>query len=130
MRLASVRILPFLRYIKEEAVIVLGTSSTQPVLLPRMMANSTRGRLEAGRRCITVPAGDLDPRHPGIRHLPDHGSVFLAQALGIDLSLTQQLSMLIMLLTSKGVPASPAPDSSPSPPPSAPSRTFRSPPSP
>ena len=31
------------------------------------------------------------------------GSVFLAQALGIDLSLTQQLSMLaVMLLTSKG----------------------------
>ncbi|MEW2116151.1 C4-dicarboxylate transporter DctA [Streptomyces sp. NPDC005474] len=101
MRLNGLRLLPFLRYIKEELLIVLGTSSTEPVL-PRMMAKLQHLGASKPVVGITLPAGysfNLD----GTAIYLTMGSVFLAQALGIDLSLTQQLSMLaVMLLTSKG----------------------------
>ncbi|QIZ01069.1 C4-dicarboxylate transporter DctA [Streptomyces sp. S1D4-11] len=101
MRLNGLRLLPFLRYIKEELLIVLGTSSTEPVL-PRMMAKLQHVGASKPVVGITLPAGysfNLD----GTAIYLTMGSVFLAQALGIDLSLTQQLSMLaVMLLTSKG----------------------------
>jgi aerobic C4-dicarboxylate transport protein len=101
MRLNGLRMLPFLRYIKEELLIVLGTSSTEPVL-PRMMAKLQHVGASKPVVGITLPAGysfNLD----GTAIYLTMGSVFLAQALGIDLSLTQQLSMLaVMLLTSKG----------------------------
>ncbi|MGV9625001.1 C4-dicarboxylate transporter DctA [Streptomyces sp. NPDC003487] len=101
MRLNGLRLLPFLRYIKEELLIVLGTSSTEPVL-PRMMAKLQHAGASKPVVGITLPAGysfNLD----GTAIYLTMGSVFLAQALGIDLSLTQQLTMLaVMLLTSKG----------------------------
>jgi aerobic C4-dicarboxylate transport protein len=101
MRLNGLRLLPFLRYIKEELLIVLGTSSTEPVL-PRLMAKLQHVGASKPVVGITLPAGysfNLD----GTAIYLTMGSVFLAQALGIDLSLTQQLSMLaVMLLTSKG----------------------------
>jgi aerobic C4-dicarboxylate transport protein len=101
MRLNGLRLLPFLRYIKEELLIVLGTSSTEPVL-PRMMAKLQHAGASKPVVGITLPAGysfNLD----GTAIYLTMGSVFLAQALGIDLSLTQQLAMLaVMLLTSKG----------------------------
>ncbi|WP_405765306.1 C4-dicarboxylate transporter DctA [Streptomyces sp. NBC_01538] len=101
MRLNGLRLLPFLRYIKEELLIVLGTSSTEPVL-PRMMAKLQHLGASKPVVGITLPAGysfNLD----GTAIYLTMGSVFLAQALGIDLSLTQQLAMLaVMLLTSKG----------------------------
>ncbi|CAM5708455.1 C4-dicarboxylate transporter DctA [Streptomyces griseorubiginosus] len=101
MRLNGLRLLPFLRYIKEELLIVLGTSSSEPVL-PRMMAKLQHAGASKPVVGITLPAGysfNLD----GTAIYLTMGSVFLAQALGIDLSLTQQLSMLaVMLLTSKG----------------------------
>jgi aerobic C4-dicarboxylate transport protein len=101
MRLNGLRLLPFLRYIKEELLIVLGTSSTEPVL-PRMMAKLQHAGASKPVVGITLPAGysfNLD----GTAIYLTMGSVFLAQALGIHLSLTQQLAMLaVMLLTSKG----------------------------
>ncbi|MEU0845925.1 C4-dicarboxylate transporter DctA [Streptomyces sp. NPDC005962] len=101
MRINGLRLLPFLRYIREELLIVLGTSSTEPVL-PRMMGKLQHVGASKPVVGITLPAGysfNLD----GTAIYLTMGSVFLAQALGIDLSLTQQLSMLaVMLLTSKG----------------------------
>ncbi|MER0443314.1 cation:dicarboxylase symporter family transporter [Streptomyces sp. Edi4] len=102
MRVNGLRLLPFLRHIKEEPLIVLGTSSSEPVL-PRMMAKLEHvGASKPVVGIAMLPAGysfNLD----GTAIYLTMGSVFLAQALGIDLSLTQQLSMLaIMLLTSKG----------------------------
>jgi aerobic C4-dicarboxylate transport protein len=101
MRLNGLRLLPFLRYIKEELLIVLGTSSTEPVL-PRLMAKLQHAGASQPVVGITLPAGysfNLD----GTAIYLTMGAVFLAQALGIHLSLTQQLSMLaVMLLTSKG----------------------------
>jgi aerobic C4-dicarboxylate transport protein len=101
MRLNGLRLLPFLRYIKEELLIVLGTSSTEPVL-PRMMAKLRHAGASKPVVGITLPAGysfNLD----GTAIYLTMGSVFLAQALGIHLSFGQQLAMLaVMLLTSKG----------------------------
>jgi aerobic C4-dicarboxylate transport protein len=101
MRLNGLRLLPFLRYIKEELLIVLGTSSTEPVL-PRMMAKLEHAGAAKPVVGITLPAGysfNLD----GTAIYLTMGGMFLAQALGIHLSLTQQLTMLaVMLLTSKG----------------------------
>ncbi|MEU0529468.1 C4-dicarboxylate transporter DctA [Amycolatopsis tolypomycina] len=101
MRLNGLRLLPFLRYIKEELLIVLGTSSTEPVL-PRMMSKLEHAGAAKPVVGITLPAGysfNLD----GTAIYLTMGGVFLAQALGIELSLTQQLTMLaVMLLTSKG----------------------------
>ncbi|MEU5263133.1 C4-dicarboxylate transporter DctA [Amycolatopsis sp. NPDC021455] len=101
MRLNGLRLLPFLRYIKEELLIVLGTSSTEPVL-PRMMAKLEHAGAAKPVVGITLPAGysfNLD----GTAIYLTMGGVFLAQALGIQLSFAQQLTMLaVMLLTSKG----------------------------
>ena len=101
MRINGLRVLPFLRYIKEELLIVLGTSSTEPVL-PRMMAKLEHAGAAKPVVGITLPAGysfNLD----GTAIYLTMGGVFLAQALGIELGFTQQLTMLaVMLLTSKG----------------------------
>ncbi|WP_410613078.1 C4-dicarboxylate transporter DctA [Amycolatopsis sp. lyj-109] len=101
MRLNGLRLLPFLRYIKEELLIVLGTSSTEPVL-PRMMSKLEHAGAAKPVVGITLPAGysfNLD----GTAIYLTMGGVFLAQALRIELSFTQQLTMLaVMLLTSKG----------------------------
>jgi aerobic C4-dicarboxylate transport protein len=101
MRLNGLRLLPFLRYIKEELLIVLGTSSTEPVL-PRMMSKLEHAGAAKPVVGITLPAGysfNLD----GTAIYLTMGGVFLAQALGIHLGFAQQLTMVaVMLLTSKG----------------------------
>ncbi len=101
MRLNGLRILPYLHYIKDELLIVLGTSSTEPVL-PRMMAKLEHIGASKPVVGLTVPAG-YSFNLEGTAIYLTTGAVFLAQALGIDLSITQQLTMLaVMLLTSKG----------------------------
>jgi aerobic C4-dicarboxylate transport protein len=90
-----------MRYLKEELLVALSTCSSEAVL-PQLMR-----RLEAlgtGRPvvAITIPAGfsfNLD----GSAVYLTMGSMFLAQAVGIDLSWQQQLAMVgVMMLTSKG----------------------------
>ncbi|HYX95879.1 MAG TPA: C4-dicarboxylate transporter DctA [Geodermatophilus sp.] len=94
------------KYVKEEFLIVLGTSSIEPVL-PRMLVKLEN--LGCARPVVgmVLPAGysfNLD----GIMIYLTMSSVFLAQAFNIDLSLGQQLSLLAILwLTSKGVGAVP-----------------------
>lgn len=71
MRLNGLRLFPLLRYIREELLIVLGTSSSEPVL-PRLMDKMEF--LGASRPVVglTLPGGVLvQPRRNG--HLPDHG---------------------------------------------------------
>ena len=100
-RVHGFRILPLLRYIKDELLIVLGTSSSESVL-PRLM-----GKLEdlGCRRSVVglvVPAGysfNLD----GTCIYLTMAAVFLAQATDTPMTLGQQLVMLaVLLLTSKG----------------------------
>jgi hypothetical protein len=99
MRLNGLRLLPFLRYVKEELLIVLGTSSTEPVL-PRMMSTLEHAGAAKPVVGITLPAGysfNLD----GTATYLTMGGVFLAQALGIHLSFT----LTIAASVSSGRPA-------------------------
>jgi len=91
----------FLKYIKEEILIVLGTSSSESVLAPLM------GKLEKAG-CpksivgLVVPAGysfNLD----GTNIYLTLATLFIAQAMNIELSFAQQaLIFAVALLTSKG----------------------------
>jgi len=94
-------IIKLLRYIREELLVVLGTSSTEPVL-PSMLYKLEKLGCSKGAVGLTLPLGysfNLD----GTAIYLTLSSVFLAQALDIHLSQWQIISMiLVMLLTSKG----------------------------
>ena len=100
-RLAGFSILRFINYIKEELFIVLGTSSSEPVLPQLMMKLQTLG---ASRSVVglAIPSGysfNLD----GTNIYMTLAMLFLAQATNTDLSLGQQLTILgVAMLTSKG----------------------------
>ena len=91
----------FIKYIKEELLIVLGTSSSESVL-PRMMEKMEN--LGADKTCVglVIPTGysfNLD----GTSIYLTMAAVFIAQATNTDMTLTQQLTLLaVLLLTSKG----------------------------
>lgn len=100
-RLYGFSILKFIRYIREELLIVLGTSSSESVL-PRMMAKMERAGVDKSVVGLVIPAGysfNLD----GTCIYLTMAALFLAQATNTDLSLAQQLGILgVLLLTSKG----------------------------
>ncbi len=91
----------FLRYIKEELLIVLGASSSEAAL-PGMMAKLEQ--LGAGKATVglVIPTGysfNLD----GTSIYLTMAAVFIAQATNTPMTLMQQLTLLaILLLTSKG----------------------------
>ncbi|HXA52465.1 MAG TPA: dicarboxylate/amino acid:cation symporter [Candidatus Acidoferrum sp.] len=91
----------FVKYIREELLIVLGTSSSEAAL-PRMM--SRMESLGAGRQTVglVIPAGysfNLD----GTSIYLTMAAVFLSQATNTPMTLGQQLTLLaVLLLTSKG----------------------------
>jgi aerobic C4-dicarboxylate transport protein len=94
-------IFKFIRYIKEELLIVLGTSSSESVL-PRMIAKMELLGCEKSVVGLVIPTGysfNLD----GTCIYLTMAALFLAQATNTDLSLWQQLGIVgILLLTSKG----------------------------
>jgi aerobic C4-dicarboxylate transport protein len=100
-RVHGFNILRFLRYIREEILIVLGTSSSEAAL-PRMMAKLES--LGAGRSTVglVIPTGysfNLD----GTSIYLTMASIFIAQATNSPMTLMQQLTLLaVLLLTSKG----------------------------
>ncbi|QNT71426.1 dicarboxylate/amino acid:cation symporter [Defluviicoccus vanus] len=100
-RLCGFSIFKFVRYIKEELLIVLGTSSSESVL-PRMMAKMENLGVEKSVSGLVIPTGysfNLD----GTCIYLTMAAIFLAQATNTDLSLAQQLGIIaILLLTSKG----------------------------
>jgi aerobic C4-dicarboxylate transport protein len=91
----------FIKYIKEELLIVLGTSSSESVL-PRMMAKLENLGVRKSTVGLVVPTGysfNLD----GTAIYLTMAAVFIAQATNTPMSLTQQLTLLgVLLLTSKG----------------------------
>jgi aerobic C4-dicarboxylate transport protein len=99
--LAGFNILKFIRYIKEELLIVLGTSSSESVL-PRMIAKMENLGCEKSVVGLVIPTGysfNLD----GTCIYLTMAALFLAQATNTDLSFAQQLGIIgILLLTSKG----------------------------
>jgi aerobic C4-dicarboxylate transport protein len=100
-RLHGFSIWRFVKYIKDELLIVLGTSSSETVL-PRMIAKMQK--LGAGKPVVglVIPAGysfNLD----GTSIYLSMATLFIAQATNTPLSLLQQLTLLaVLLLTSKG----------------------------
>ncbi len=99
--LAGFNILKFIRYIKEELLIVLGTSSSESVL-PRMIAKMENLGVEKSVAGLVIPTGysfNLD----GTCIYLTMAAIFLAQATNTPLNIGQELAIIgILLLTSKG----------------------------
>ena len=100
-RVHGFSILKFIRYIKEELLIVLGTSSSESVL-PRMMAKLENLGVKKSTVGLVIPTGysfNLD----GTSIYLTMAAVFVAQATNTPMTLGQQLTLLaVLLLTSKG----------------------------
>jgi aerobic C4-dicarboxylate transport protein len=97
----GINILRLIRYIAAELMIVAGTSSSESVF-PRLNAKLRRLGVDEPVVALVLPAGYAF-NHDGTCLYFATVSVFLAQAMGIDLSLSQQLGLLaVMLFTSKG----------------------------
>jgi aerobic C4-dicarboxylate transport protein len=98
---AGVNILRLIRYIAAELMIVVGTSSGESVF-PSVMAKLCRLGIEESIVALVLPTG-YSFNHDGTCLYWATASVFLAQAIGIHLSIGQQLALLVtMLFTSKG----------------------------
>ncbi|HJV70679.1 dicarboxylate/amino acid:cation symporter [Ideonella sp.] len=100
-RLHGFSVWKFIKYIKEELLIVLGTSSSESVL-PRMMAKLENLGARKSVVGLVIPTGysfNLD----GTSIYLTMAAVFIAQATNTPMTLTQQLTLLaVLLLTSKG----------------------------
>jgi aerobic C4-dicarboxylate transport protein len=94
-------IVRFIVYIKDELLTVLGTSSSESALVP-LMNKLERMGCSKSVVGLVVPSGysfNLD----GTNIYLTMAALFVAQALNIDLSLTQELTILgVAMLTSKG----------------------------
>ena len=93
--------LPLLRYLKDELLIVFGTSSSEPAL-PKLIEKMQALGCPRPVVGMVVPTGysfNLD----GTCIYLTLAAMFIAQALGVPLTLGHQLLMLaVLLLTSKG----------------------------
>ncbi|HZF86495.1 MAG TPA: dicarboxylate/amino acid:cation symporter [Burkholderiaceae bacterium] len=91
----------FVKYIKEELLIVLGTSSSESVL-PRMMEKMENLGANKTTVGLVIPTGysfNLD----GTSIYLTMAAVFIAQATNTPMTLMQELTLLaVLLLTSKG----------------------------
>jgi aerobic C4-dicarboxylate transport protein len=100
-RLHGFSIWKFIKYIKEELFIVLGTSSSESVL-PRMLAKMENLGVKKSVVGLVIPTGysfNLD----GTSIYLTMAAVFIAQATDTPMTLTQQLTLLaVLLVTSKG----------------------------
>lgn len=100
-RIHGFSIWKFIKYIKEELLIVLGTSSSESVL-PRMMEKMENLGAKKTTVGLVIPTGysfNLD----GTSIYLTMAAVFIAQATNTPMTLTQELTLLaVLLLTSKG----------------------------
>ncbi|MBB4362920.1 aerobic C4-dicarboxylate transport protein [Bradyrhizobium sp. CIR18] len=100
-RLVGFSIFKFIVYIKDEILIVLGTSSSESAL-PQLMEKLERLGCSKPVVGLVVPTGysfNLD----GTNIYMTLATLFIAQALGVDLTFGQQLTILLVaMLTSKG----------------------------
>ncbi|RAK19384.1 aerobic C4-dicarboxylate transport protein [Anoxybacillus vitaminiphilus] len=94
-------IFKFIAYIKEEILLVLGTSSSESAL-PKMMEKLEKYGCSKSVVGLVVPTGysfNLD----GTSIYLSMAAIFIAQAYGIDLTIWQELTLLgVLMLTSKG----------------------------
>ena len=100
-KLNGFSIFKFVLYIKEELLIVLGTSSSESVL-PRMMEKMERLGVKKSCVGLVIPTGysfNLD----GTSIYLTMAAVFIAQATDTPMDFMQQITLIaILLLTSKG----------------------------
>jgi aerobic C4-dicarboxylate transport protein len=100
-RLSGFSLLHLLVHIKDEILIVLGTSSSEAVL-PRMLDRMERYGCARSVVGLVIPAGysfNLD----GTSIYLSMATLFIAQAYGVHLTLGQQLAVLaVLMVTSKG----------------------------
>ena len=100
-RIAGFNIFRVLMYIKSELLLVLATSSSESALIPLMEKMENLG-LSKSIVGLVIPTGysfNLD----GTNIYMTLASLFIAQALGIELSFGQQMGILIVaMITSKG----------------------------
>jgi aerobic C4-dicarboxylate transport protein len=100
-RFTGFSIFRYLAYIKEELLIVLGTSSSESAL-PAIMRKLEKMGCPKSVVGLVVPTGysfNLD----GTNIYMTMAALFVAQATNTDLTLTQQLTILVVaMLTSKG----------------------------
>jgi aerobic C4-dicarboxylate transport protein len=100
-RLIGFNIFKFIAYIRDELLIVLGTSSSESAL-PQLMEKLERLGCSKSVVGLVVPTGysfNLD----GTNIYMTLATLFIAQALGVDLTFGQQLTILVVaMLTSKG----------------------------
>ena len=101
MRLSGLSLWPFLKYIREEIFIVVGTSSSESVL-PRLMDKLETLGCSRSLVRLVVPGGysfNLD----GSSIYLTMGAMFIAQATNAHLTFVQELTLLLVcLITSKG----------------------------
>ncbi|HEY0837917.1 MAG TPA: dicarboxylate/amino acid:cation symporter [Azospirillum sp.] len=94
----------FLKYIKQELLIVLGTSSSESVL-PRMMEKMQKFGCSKHVVGLVIPTGysfNLD----GTSIYLSMAAIFIAQAFNVDLTVWQQITILgLLMVTSKGAAA-------------------------
>jgi len=100
-RVAGFSIFKFIYYIKDELLIVLGTSSSESAL-PQLMAKLEQLGCSKPVVGLVVPTGysfNLD----GTNIYMTLATLFIAQAMGVNLSFGEQLTILVVaMLTSKG----------------------------
>jgi len=100
-RLYGFRLWHFLRFIRAEILLALGTSSSESAL-PRMLEKLERYGCDRSVVGLVIPTGysfNLD----GTSIYLSMAALFIAQVYGVDLSIGQQLSLLgVLMLTSKG----------------------------
>lgn len=101
LRYYNISLMRFLNYIKEELLIVLGTSSSEAAL-PSLMEKLEKMGCSKPVVGLVVPAGysfNLD----GTTIYLSMAVIFLAQVFGVDLSLGQIFTVIgILMITSKG----------------------------
>ena len=100
-RLCGFSIMKLIRYLKAELLLVLGTSSSESAL-PSLMEKMEKAGCSKSVVGLVVPTGysfNLD----GTNIYMTLAALFIAQATDIDLSLGQQLALLLVaMLSSKG----------------------------
>jgi aerobic C4-dicarboxylate transport protein len=98
---ARFNIFKFIRFLKDELFIVLGTSSSETVL-PRMLVKLESAGAKKSVVGLTIPTGysfNLD----GTCIYLTMGAIFIAQATGAEISIATQIGLLVfMLISSKG----------------------------
>jgi aerobic C4-dicarboxylate transport protein len=103
-RIAGFSIFQFLAYIKDELILVLGTSSSESAL-PRLMEKLEHLGCSKSVVGFVVPTGysfNLD----GTNIYITLATLFIAQALGVNLTVPEQSTILaVAMLTSKGASA-------------------------